>query len=459
MKKGRFFLFTLLLALFVLLLASETNDEFYPLDHSTELVYSLRGNNETMDRRLISSLSSFSLFSKSDKQISKSRASGYKPAKGKRVALFQVHFEGNVGDQMETIPLLRKLWEWGAEVDCYLSVWLPLEKRLSPLVKEKVIPYVSNIYTEIPYTSTLIERDYDIAIIAPGPTVNELNYCFGPKNEEGEILHNVSMVYFGISIGSTRIAYTYERHKYCLKLVAAREPVSLRNAQELEKKTFKLILSGDISFSYLEDGKYEPPSNLQQTYPKIYQAVESVKEYGDDWVLVFSRENNFGGQLSVHIRNRKLNVRTIDNKIMSFDLDKVVFGSSDEIQDSKHLRTLRRQHGVDGVRTVTVNTVEEMFCLINYAPKVVTDRYHPGVASLILDKPLILTSYKQEAVKMSGLHGMIEFTPSKIRKLNQRAFDDLLAVLSQKKPVHKSNSKGKVKKHKKKHLSQGWWSS
>jgi hypothetical protein len=28
-------------------------------------------------------------------------------AKGKRAALFQVHFEGNLGDQMETIPLLQ----------------------------------------------------------------------------------------------------------------------------------------------------------------------------------------------------------------------------------------------------------------------------------------------------------------------------------------------------------------
>ena len=30
-------------------------------------------------------------------------------AKGKRAALFQVHFEGNLGDQMETIPLLQVL--------------------------------------------------------------------------------------------------------------------------------------------------------------------------------------------------------------------------------------------------------------------------------------------------------------------------------------------------------------
>ena len=89
--------------------------------------------------------------------------------KGKRIALFQVHFEGNIGDQMETIPLLRKLKEWGVEVDCYLSIWMPLEKRLNSDVHKRIEKYVSNIYAEgIPYTSVLVERGYDLAIMAPG---------------------------------------------------------------------------------------------------------------------------------------------------------------------------------------------------------------------------------------------------------------------------------------------------
>ena len=72
----------------------------------------------------------------------KRRLTGDSPVAGKRVALLQVHFEGNVGDQMETVPLLMKLNEWGVIVDCYLSVWMPLERRLDPLVKERVAPYV-----------------------------------------------------------------------------------------------------------------------------------------------------------------------------------------------------------------------------------------------------------------------------------------------------------------------------
>jgi UDP-glucose 6-dehydrogenase len=73
----------------------------------------------------------------SPRRYLKSNAQPTALAKGKRVALLQVHFEGNVGDQMETIPLLQKLNEWGVEVDCYLSVWMSQENRLDPHVKER----------------------------------------------------------------------------------------------------------------------------------------------------------------------------------------------------------------------------------------------------------------------------------------------------------------------------------
>ena len=90
-------------------------------------------------------------------------------AKGKTVALLQVHFEGNVGDQMETIPLLRKLKEWGVVVDCYLSVWMPLKKRLDPAVHERVKDLVRNIYPEgVQYDHELRDRNYDLLIVTPG---------------------------------------------------------------------------------------------------------------------------------------------------------------------------------------------------------------------------------------------------------------------------------------------------
>jgi hypothetical protein len=114
---------------------------------------------------------------------------------GKNVAMLDVHFEGNVGDQMETIPLLRQLSAWGVNIDCYLrcvitcvsyiictwslkyyicSHWLHEEKRVAPWVLPKVKNFVSSVYekgiidgdpTDI---SRLNAKNYDAIIMSPG---------------------------------------------------------------------------------------------------------------------------------------------------------------------------------------------------------------------------------------------------------------------------------------------------
>ena len=286
----------------------------------------------------------------------------------------------------------------------------------------------------------LLERNYDVAIIAPGPTINELNHCFGPKDIDGNVIHNVSLVYFGVSFGQTRINLMYEKHKYCLELIAAREPVSFEYAKQVLPKRssdqFDLLLSGDMSFSYL-DGPYVPPVDVPTLYPQIFSAISQFKETAaNDWVLIFSRENNFGPGLGVNIIGKKVYVTTSSSEKQTYDLDKVIFGSSDENQDSKHLRLLRRQYGIPPTQTVVVRSVEEMFCLISYSNVVVTDRYHPGVASFMLGKKVILTMYKQEGVKMAGLKSMMTYTQSKIRELNRKALKKLLKVITDKKPKH-----------------------
>ena len=153
-------------------------------------------------------------------------------AKGKTVALLQVHFEGNVGDQMETIPLLRKLKEWGVVVDCYLSVWMPLKKRLDPNVHARVKDLVRNIYPEgVQYDHDLRDRNYDLLIVTPGPTVNEVAHCITATRQlpnlnwatgTDERPKNISMVWFGVTITGWA-ERTYEKQKYCTKLIAVRE--------------------------------------------------------------------------------------------------------------------------------------------------------------------------------------------------------------------------------------------
>ena len=94
---------------------------------------------------------------------------------------------------------------------------------------------------------------------------------------------------------------------------------------------------------------------------------------------------------------------------MQYDIQKVVFGSSSNLEDHRHMNRLKAQHGVRKSRTVTVSTVEEMFALVSSAPHVITDRYHPGVASMIVGTKLSITKYVLEATKVTLEE---EFEPS-----------------------------------------------
>ena len=112
--------------------------------------------------------------------------------KGRKAAVLAVHMEGNLGDMMETIPLLKRLQEWGVKVDCYLSFWQGmgeenLDKRLNPKIGKALSKYYENIFhaTEDFMTTSLRNRNYDVTIVAPGPAVNERRSCIGDGRRPG----------------------------------------------------------------------------------------------------------------------------------------------------------------------------------------------------------------------------------------------------------------------------------
>ena len=62
------------------------------------------------------------------------------------------------------------------------------------------------------------------------------------------------------------------------------------------------------------------------------------------------------------------------------------------------------------------------------------DRYHPGIATLILGAKLTLTNYPNEHVKMEGLNRMSQYSRDDIRLMNEKAFDRLLQAIHRPKP-------------------------
>ena len=99
-----------------------------------------------------------------------------------RVALLSVHFEGNLGDEYETTPLLQRLSDWGAEVDAYSDPWLDPTDQSIAHTRTRELKFVNTFYTSDQWltdSESLSSSDpptlpgglYDILIIAPGPRV------------------------------------------------------------------------------------------------------------------------------------------------------------------------------------------------------------------------------------------------------------------------------------------------
>ena len=97
-----------------------------------------------------------------------------------RVALLSVHFEGNLGDEYETTPLLQRLLDWGAEVDAYSDPWLDPTDQSIAHTRTRELKFVNTFYTSDQWltdSESLLSSDpptlpgglYDILIIAPGP--------------------------------------------------------------------------------------------------------------------------------------------------------------------------------------------------------------------------------------------------------------------------------------------------
>ena len=222
------------------------------------------------------------------------------------------------------------------------------------------------------------------------------------------------------------------KHKNCLKLVAVREEVSFDKSSRMLDPHYddvRLMLSGDISFSYqaLE-------SEVNTFKQKYHESLGAFLEK-PDWVLIFSRENNFGHDKGIYIDGNIAHIKTIEGNMLSISCDKIVFASSSDLEDNEHMKMLMTKHHFERNKLVTFHSVEEMWAMISLAPQVVTDRYHPGIAALIIGTKLTLTNYPNEYVKMSGLNRMQQYGREEIRKMNEKAFDRLLQIIHKPKVV------------------------
>jgi hypothetical protein len=347
---------------------------------------------------------------------------------GKRVALFGVQFEGNLGDVMETTPLLTRLSEWGVEVDCYLGGHIQSVANLDSKIKQGVGKFCKNMYPSNFLHFEVRDRDYDFIIAAPGPTVNHLQGCYEDKDSPNEI---ITTIWFGVGV-SERDDVILAKQLNCLKFVALREPVSLQKMtawmQLLPDKQnrLELMLSGDLSFSY--NPEIGEVNRQKARFTRLLQPLLTGKSK-DDWVLIFSKSNNFGRDQGIWIEDGVIYVTTILGVKKKYDIENVVFASSSDLEDHDHMQRFKTAYHMHGDRVITCRSIEEMLAIVSIAPEVITDRYHPGIAALMLGTKLTITKFSTEDIKLQGLLQMSSYKEEDIEDMNEKAFSALLNII------------------------------
>ena len=97
-----------------------------------------------------------------------------------RIAAVNTHLEGNLGDEMETTPVLRALHELGYKLDVFTSPWKAPQPnlRVSPRAVRELL-YADEIFVHDPLEErssgsrgarqALLARNYTAYIVMPGP--------------------------------------------------------------------------------------------------------------------------------------------------------------------------------------------------------------------------------------------------------------------------------------------------
>jgi polysaccharide pyruvyl transferase WcaK-like protein len=350
------------------------------------------------------------------------------------VLLLEVHLEGNLGDEMETSPLLdflkKKHAHFQVSTTAALSGWLEgPEKQLSfRSVREH--GKIDHILTmeELLSNSTRINEVYDVVILAPGPW----KLCRLRKDVWKKQPFRIHVLFAGSIISEPANSEPCRMHAVLKKwnptLIAVRETRSYRKLQALGLQDTIVTMSGDLSHSF----SYAPATF--EYWRKIYG---DTSRYSANMSVIFPRANNVEQSTSFLDRNVILQTWNNDDTDSAVTLPghQVIFATSSAIEDWTVFQDwMHKYHNrVQAHQFVVCDTVEQLFGLISHAQHVYTDRYHPGVAAHALGIDFSIMRYEEERDKLIGLRDLVykdQYSAQAIHDtFNAKAFEFLEGIL------------------------------
>jgi hypothetical protein len=320
---------------------------------------------------------------------------------GTKVLLLDVHLEGNLGDEMETMPLLQELRRCGIHTTAILSGWLEGFDQQLGFRSIREHGMVDSLQSPGNYERFLLS-EYHAVILAPGPwRLCQLRQRW-PKRIDiwmaGSILPEQQQQ-DGCDEGDD---VSKQLDNFDPTLMILRETYSYNLiVQNLSSPSWKrrmnYYLSGDLTHSFV------PASAPLDYWKRIY----SNSRYKDK-ILVFSRSSNAANVISIKGRTVEL-VTLHDERTVVLRAKDVVFATSSALEDATMFVDWKHQYydRFQEHQFVVCETVEQLFGLIYHSKHLYTDRYHPGVVAHRFGKEFTVLKYEQEQSKLVGLAELV----------------------------------------------------
>jgi hypothetical protein len=324
---------------------------------------------------------------------------------GMRVLLHEVHLEGNLGDELETFPLLQELKRCKIFVIVVLSTWIPdLHLRLSPrsIRAQTLIDEITYIEREsnrnnLQYLMEHVKKlSFDASIVSPGPH-SMTTFALSPPD-----------IWFGLSMyGSKEDRDQIKSALSRTTLVVAREPESIKNIERFGVEGFETYMMGDLA------NYYQPIWSVVAFWKKCYQS-----EYPSFNTLVFVRAKNFLTNVKLVQNNTKIRLKPLNEEdvLPLLSVNDVLFASDSPVEDEYLWNNLLSGNltiqGLNRNQVLMLDTIEQMFAITQLASDVYSDRYHPAIIAHRLGKNVqLLKLQKKRAMKLIGLRSLIHEFP------------------------------------------------
>lgn len=331
---------------------------------------------------------------------------------GTKVISLATHLNGNLGDEMETTPMLKELKRCGVRITGILQAPLGAFSAREHETLEAIATFEDDEF--------LNPDDYHAVILAPGPwwvkgyaektwKNKRIDIFFGGSfmnsgNEWGKIIADVHKP----SLVVTREKYSYDAFENVMK--------------PLDFET-KHLFSGDLSHSF---------EYIESSFK--YWEREWKKLKLDGKTVMFIRSNN-ADNYEILREERQVRVKTVDEKFRTVDADDLIFATSAAVPEEGDIEFFAelsdKYKDIFGPEQFQLlDIIEKEWALIGLSTEVITDRYHPGVATHRLGKPLTMMYYEHQQIKMSGLAQTASSTTTEeIKELNAIALSALKQTL------------------------------